>query len=99
MTIPGPEEGGSQDATKKVNMKRNKSSAKGSQPSKKVKNKESAASTSTVSESNIPEKNTERKRMKKNTAGKKEAKMFNDKHIDIDLFDSDPEKMFPERSV
>jgi hypothetical protein len=37
--------------------------------------------------------------MKKNTAGKKEAKMFNDKHIDIDLFDSDPEKMFPERSV
>jgi hypothetical protein len=56
VTIPGPEEGGSQDATKKVNMKRNKSSAKGSQPSKKVKNEESAASTSTVSESNIPEK-------------------------------------------
>ena len=88
-----PEEGGSQ-ATKKVSMKRKKPSAKGSKPSKKVKNEESAASTSTASESLIPEKQHGKKENEKKTkAGKKEAKMFNDKHIDIDLFDSDPEKI------
>jgi hypothetical protein len=89
-----PEEGGSQNATKKVHMKRKKSSAKGSQPSKKVKNEESAASTSTATESLIPEtKHGKKENEKKTKAGKKEAKMFNEKHIDIDLFDSDPEKI------
>ena len=40
---------------------------------------------------------TEEKGEKKKAGGKKKPKMFNDRNCDIDLFDSDPEKIIPKK--
>jgi len=44
-----------------------------------------------IEEKKHPKKDVEKKQ--KTTSGKKEPKMFNDKNCDIDLFDSDPDKI------
>ncbi len=44
------------------------------------------------------EKTGKEEKGEKKKAGKKKPKMFNERNCDIDLFDSDPEKIIPKKN-